>query len=260
MKSLKRFVSTITVASLLASATLAQDAAVSEKTSDKKTEKVKSVDPSGTWRWESDRNGDTVKHQLKLDVNKKEEVTGTYFGMMDGLKSKKGVIKGDKLVLEFDVERDNFAFQAKYEATIKGDKATGTLYFESDQGSGDIPWEAERSVELSDVVGTWELELETPEGEIHEPSLTIKDKGKEFVATWDGKELGEFPVKDLKANAGKFSFTLTGDIDGNDFVAKCVTKPMGSKFNGVMELEIGGDAIELEFAGTRKTDKKKKKS
>ncbi len=243
-----RFVLFVGLSALLASGVAADETPGAE------TQTVKTVDPSGTWRWESQRNGETVKHQLKLVANDKNEVSATYYGMIDGLKSTRGAIDGDKLTLVFDVERDNYAFTAKYEATISGDRAVGTLSFESDQRSGEVPWEAHRSVELSDVVGTWELELRTPDGEVLEPVLIIQKKGDDFVGTWDGKEIGEFPVKDLKAEKATIAFTVTGELDGQPFVAKSVAKPMGNKLEGEMRVEINGETHELPFAGGMKTE------
>lgn len=121
-----------------------------------------------------------------------------------------------------------------------------------------MPWEAKRSIEMSDVVGTWDLEMETPEGEIHEPRLVIKKNGDEYTATWDGRELGEFPIKDMKTKDGKFMFTVTGEIEGNEFVGKCVTTPKGNKFKGNLELEVGGNTVEMPLAGKLKSDKQKK--
>ena len=133
------------------------------------------VDPSGTWRWESDNNGATVKHELRIDKNDKGEVSAVYDGMLDDLKSVSGSIDGDKLTLDFEVETTRRNFDAQYEVTIDGDKAEGTLTLSSDEGKMDLPWSAKRSVELSDVVGKWNLLVETDEGP-EEATLTVQEQ------------------------------------------------------------------------------------
>ena len=97
-------------------------------------EDAKTVDPTGTWRWESDNNGETVEHSLTLTRNDKNEVVGVYNGMLDNLKSVKGSLNGNKLRLFFEVDTDGYTFDAEYDVTFNGDRGVGTLMLSSDQG------------------------------------------------------------------------------------------------------------------------------
>lgn len=252
MKILNAFVAT----GLLLSGFSAHTALGDDEVAVQETKEIKSVDPSGTWRWESDRNGETQKHELRIDSNEKNEVTATYYGMIDGLKSTEGTIKGDKLVLEFDVERDNYAFKAKYDVTIKGDSASGTLYFESDQGSGDMPWEAKRGVMMDDVLGTWQFEIETPDGEVVKPTLEITkdEEGKELVGKYTSQLIGELDVKTVKVEENNLIVTVTTEYDGNAIQVDYKGRAHGNKMEGTLEYDFGGNTGEGEFIAKRKVE------
>ncbi len=221
----------------------------------KAADKAKMVDPSGTWRWETDRNGKKTSNQLKIEVNDKNEVVGTYYGMIDGLKSTKGTIEGNKLSLLFDVDRDEVKFKANYEATIKDDKATGTIVLSSDQGSTDIPWEAERSVELSDVVGEWQLRIDA-NGNVIEPKLTISQKGDEYVGTYDSEQISGLKVSNIRIEKNKLMFTVSGEFDGTTAKVDYVGRPYANKMQGNLEYDFNGNSGEAEFTAKRKPSDK----
>ena len=253
MKMLKVFLATMLLGGL------SPDVLLGDETVDVKEKKeTKFVDPSGTWRWESERNGETRKHELRIDANEKHEVTATYHGMIDGLKSTKGTMEGDKLVLEFDVERDNYAFTAKYKATIKGDSASGTIYFESDRGSGDLPWEAKRSVLMDDVLGTWQFEIETPNGNVLKPVLEItKDEaGKKLVGKYTSQQGSELDVKTLKVEKNNLIVTVTTEYNGNSIQVDYKGRAHGNKMKGTLEYDFAGNTGEGEFMAKRKVEKK----
>jgi len=211
---------------------------------------TKNADPTGTWRWESDQDGATVKHELALTANKKGEVVGVYNGMMDDLKSEKGSIEGNKLTLDFDVDRPEATFEARYVVTIDGDLAEGTLTLSSDEGSMDIPWKANRTVEMSDVVGKWNLLVESDDGD-HAPKMIVMKKGDEYAATFEGEGLSGCKVSDMKAKGSDFKFTVAGELQGMSFTANCVTKPRGHNLKGDLVIEVDGNEMEMSFTGKR---------
>ena len=102
-------------------------------------------------------------------------------------------------------------------------------------------------MELSDVVGKWSLLVEADEQ--HEATLTIVEKNGKYSANYVGQEVGECPVKDLKAKDNMFFFTVTGKLEGMDFTAMCTTKPLGRKLTGEMALEISDDNFEFPISG-----------
>ncbi len=217
--------------------------------------KTTPANAAGTWRWESDQQGETVEHSLRLTVNDKNEVVGVYNGMMDDLKSTKGSIKGNKLALHFDVDRDGVEFEADYDAVIKGDKASGTMALYSSQGEIELPWEATRTLDVLDVVGTWNVEIETGEQTL-KPKLVVKEDGKKVSAKFVTDDVRNAVVSGLKAKDNKLMFTIKGEFEGSDFVAACTAKPSGDKFEGGLIVEMDGQRLELPISGARQTEPK----
>lgn len=249
---------TSTIASLMLSLLvlpcMAQDAATETKTEKKK--EVKNVDPTGTWRWSSENNGDTSDHELKISTNEKKELVAVYSGLVDELKSKKGEVKGDTVTFDFAGDWEGADFAVKFVGKIKDDAVTGNITIGSDQGSQDHEWNAKRSVELSDVVGAWQLKISSPEGNSDDPTFVVKGSGDDdYAATYTSEKHGEFKVADLKAKKDKLTFTVTGTIQDEAFVAKCVTLPRADKLKGEILLEIQGAEMTLDVTGERKKKK-----
>jgi hypothetical protein len=211
---------------------------------------AKKVDPSGTWRWETNNNGVQQKHQLKLRLDKKGKVRATYDGMLDDIHSVEGKMIGDKLMLEFEVETANGdEFEAKYDATIKGDSATGKISLSSDEGEMDLDWDAKRTVELADVKGTWDLVLDI-EGETREAALTVTEKSGKFSATYEDEMVGELRAREVEVKDNELVFKVNGSHDGTDFVANCAATPIGTKLNGSVSIELGDTTMDIPMKGT----------
>lgn len=213
------------------------------------------IDPSGTWRWESEQDGNDVKQELRIDSDKKGKLSAiykspAYNGALDNLRAKEVYMDGEKLIVDFDVKMGQAAFNAVYEGVVKGDDAEGDLTLSSDDGEMDLPWKAHRSVELSDVVGKWNLSLETDDGE-REGVLEVKAKGDDAVATYQGENISDSKVTDLKVNDNSFSFQVTCKAGDMDVVAKFDTQPKGSKLKGDIDLNVDGSDMSASVTGER---------
>ena len=173
--------------------------------------------------------------------------------MMDDLKSTKGIIKGNKMTLDFDVDRPEATFEAQYVVTLNGDKGEGTITLSSDQGSMDLPWKAERTVEMSDVVGKWNLVVAADDAD-HTPTMTIMKKGDDYATKFEGDGLSDCKVSDMKTKDNEFMFTVTGELQGMDFVAKCETQPRGNNLKGDMTIEVDGTSLDMSFTGKREQE------
>lgn len=212
-------------------------------------EKTKKTDPSGTWRWTTDNNGAQQDHELRLRMDKKGNVRAIYNGMLDDVHSSAGIMKGDKLKLEFEVETpDGNEFEADYDVTVKGDTASGTLVLSSDEGNVDMPWEAKRTVKMSDVKGSWDLVLDI-EGETREATLDIAGKAGKYKAFYTDKMVGKLEARDLKVTDNTLTFTVNGSHDGADFVAKCSGKPVGTSLVGESVIDLSGTTYEVPMKG-----------
>ena len=150
----------------------------------------KTPDPTGTWKWER-TFGDTTRH-FTLRVNRDgDEVTGTYT-MRWNENENETKIENAKLVgdqLSFRVVR-NFndrEFTISYEGKVAEDAIKGNGVFSSDNGSREFDWKAKRAVDWADVLGTWKFRIETPDGDVREPSLKLTKNDKAISGVYTGR-------------------------------------------------------------------------
>lgn len=218
------------------------------------TAKETMVDPTGTWRWSSDnQSGETVEHELAIKASKDGKVTAIYNGMLDDLKSAGGWIKGNKLMIDFEVETPERDFEAKYEATIKGNEADGTITLSSTEGSMELPWNAKRALELTNLVGKWDMLLEAPDQD-HEVLLSIMQKGKKITGMMEGENIGKCEVTDMKMKDGVFTFNVEGQVGGSDFEAEFEAKASANKLKGETSVSLAGETHEFPVSAKKQPE------
>lgn len=211
------------------------------------------INPSGTWRWTTDQDGNEFEQEICVEADAKGKYRAVfhskaYNGAFDGLKAKEVYMDGDKLVVDFAVKTSERSFDAVYKGAVKGHDAEGDLTLSSDDGEMDVPWKAHRSVKMSDVAGKWDLELKG-EQEDYTGILVVSKKGDKYVGQYEGENVSECKVAELKADDDTFSFQVTGKVQDMDIVAKFDTKPLGNKLTGDLELSVDGSQMELPVAG-----------
>lgn len=91
----------------------------------------KKADPSGTWTWETERNGQKRETTLKLKVAG-EKVTGTITagggkGKAQEAKIEDGTYKGGEVSFTVTREVKDQKFTSKYKAKVDGDVLKGTV-------------------------------------------------------------------------------------------------------------------------------------
>ncbi len=122
---MKRFACFCSVTFTVVGLLLASTAVAAEKTA---------VDPSGTWRWEHDEGGETVKNVLKLNSDGKK-VTGTYQGRRGPYEITDGNVDKDQLKFGFKVEYEGQIIEISFVGKIKADTVDGTVTMKSDRGA-----------------------------------------------------------------------------------------------------------------------------
>ena len=223
--------------------------------------KEKELDPSGTWRWDYDLQGETVKDHAILQKQKDGKVTGWLHSTIRDkpLEVKKGKIKGGKLTFEVVAEFDGTEVGLEFVGKLKGDELEdGQVFVETDADSMEFPWAPNRSVQMSDVVGEWELVFETTEREI-EAKLVVKSKDKKFEGIHSGENIGEIEAKELKIRDNNLTYTIVADFNGNEMTGQMKGRPYGNSIKGTIDIEVDGNEFELPFTGKRKVEKKDKK-
>lgn len=212
----------------------------------------KNADPSGAWRWESDQQGQSVKHELKLNYDaKSNKVTGTYKGNGDPIQLNDGKMDGNTLVISLKMERDGVKMSIDTEAVIDGDNIKAKSKYEAGGNTGSVEWDAKRSLQASDVTGTWDLEFETDNGTMT-ASLTVSAEGDKLKGEYSGFD-GKFmtAAKEIQVKDGKLTFKITADRDGNILTADYSVVPRGNSLKGKIKYEFNGNTGEIDVTGKR---------
>lgn len=216
--------------------------------------KKQGVNPSGTWRWQRERNGQTMKSSLDVSLKEGGKVEGVLHAFNQELKSKEGTIEGDKLILKFEAERDGDTYKLELTGTVKGNEITGTIKFSGGDQSREFPWNPKRDAAVADLTGKWDLRIETSGGDIFTPKLEIvkKDGKLEGTYTWQDKKI---PVKELNVDGDKLGFTVVAELDGQELTAKYQGQARGAKMTGKIDYKLGEDTGTVDFTGKKAAQK-----
>ena len=221
---------------------------------------TKLVDPSGTWRWSYDMQGEEVKDHAVLQIAKDGKISGLMFSSrLDEPMKTKGKMVGDKMVFSTLADFGGTLVDLEFSGKIKGDELVGgNVTLESDQGSMDLPWSPKRSVEMSDVVGKWNLVFALPEGGESEGQVVIEGKDKKYSAEYFSDHLDEPKVENLKIAKNNLSFRVIAEMGGQKILGDISGRPYGNSMKGMLDIEIAGNPLEIPFVASRKVEKKKK--
>lgn len=219
-------------------------------------EKKAAVDPSGTWRWVFDGNGNSIDSALSLDSDKEGNVTGTLTANDRAIKVLDGKIKGDALAFRITFEMESREITGMFQGKIDGDKVKGDVAFKTDDGEQEMPWEATRSVEASDLVGVWDMKVDTPNGET-KSVLTVVDKDGKLSGMAKSENGDETEVLEMKIEKNELHYKMELDYEGAQLNLVIKGRPYGSKIKGKMEYSVDGNTGELDFSGTRRTKAEK---
>lgn len=222
------------------------------------TDKVK-VDPSGTWRWVFEANGNNIASAVKLNAQKDGKVTGVLIANDREIAISDGKIKGNHLSLRVQFEMQSRDVSGVLEGKIKGDEVDGSIEFKTEQGGQQFPWKAERTVEASDLVGDWNIVIDSPEGELESKLAITNVEGelKVMVTSQDGSKTTATNVKIEKKH---LHYDLKLDYNGSDLTIKTTGRPYGSRITGSIEYSVNGDEGTLTFEGKRKKPEQPEKS
>jgi hypothetical protein len=168
-------------------------------------EKKPMSDPSGTWRWNFEINGNTIDNVLKVNTDKDGKLTGALEAHGLKMDVQEGKVTGDEVSFQIEAQLDQ-KITVRFLGKIEGDKINGNLTAKGDGEAREFPWTATRSVQAADVVGAWQLHIVTPDGETLQPVLTIAAKDKVLTATYalNDKtiEVSELKLKDNQVTCG----------------------------------------------------------
>ncbi len=125
-------------------------------------------------------------------------------------------------------------------------------------GRSEFDWNPKRAVEIDDVVGTWDLRVETANGVV-EPKLTITKDGDKLSGKSISQVFGELEAKNLELKDNKLSWEISGSNGGFDINVKYAGQPRGNAIEGTNEFTVGENTGTMKFTGKRTPPEEKEK-
>ena len=101
------------------------------------------ADPTGTWKWSVERNGQTFESTLKLKLEG-SSLTGVYIGRQNETPIEDGKFEGDNVSFKVTREFNGNKFVIAYEGKVDGDTIKGTSKITRDGETQSRDWEAKR--------------------------------------------------------------------------------------------------------------------
>ena len=213
------------------------------------------VDPSGNWKWDATFNDNKMDFSLKLKLEG-DKVTGKYTAFDQTTDITEGKLEKDQLSFNAPREFDGNKFDVHFTGKVEPADINGKITLDFGQGPQEFDWHAKRSLEFEDVLGVWELRLETPNGVI-EPHITITKDDKGLHGAYVSP-FGERDAKNVELKDGQLSWNISGERDGNTFKVEYRGKPQGDSIKGTLDFDFGGNTGTGDFTGKRKPLEEKK--
>ncbi len=206
--------------------------------------------PDGTWKWTSEIGGETIHSVLRLESDGKK-LTGTYQDQNFQVPVENGEVDGINVWFEINIRPDDQVVLVKFSGELSDSELAGSVEIYVDgQESGEYDWTANRSVEIEDVLGTWNFVYTAPDGVEYKPVLVLaSDEGTLVGTISNGEKSGA--VDALELNEHQLTFEYTIDYQGKDLHLRYLCKPRGNKMFGTLEYDVDGNTGDFAIAATR---------
>lgn len=207
-------------------------------------------DPTGTWMWEYDYGQGPIENVLVLK-NNDGKLTGYYDNGDAKADIKEGSFKDGKFTAKMDLEMDGQPLKVELGGEVTDDDLEGLITVDLGGEILEFDWEAERGLLAADVVGTWELKINSPDGQVFTPKLTIAEKEGKLSGTYDSSEAGKFDLEEVEIEDGELEFEVTVEFDGNELGLEFEARVRDDNLDGELEYDLAGQTGEVEFTGKR---------
>ena len=210
------------------------------------------TDPAGTWRREYDWSETRIEEVIRLNVKEGGKVVGTLSRNDRATEIKDGKVKGNELSFYTSDNYQGAEWVTRFKGTVTGDEINGTVVLEVGDQSWDFPWTPVRSVQMDDVVGLWQIRVESPDGNVLEPTMKISKDVSTYKSLYTSTQGQELDVKDLRVENSVLKFTVTAEFDGYSMKVDYRGRPYGNKISGSLDYDFGGNTGQVEFTARRK--------
>lgn len=219
------------------------------------SEITKSTDPSGTWHWTQDYGQGDVNNWLILKTDDKA-LTGTYRSEEKETPIKEGKIEDGKFSFKLELEHNDKPLHVACNGKVDGDKMTATSSIEFKGDTTDLEFTAARATRSEDVVGNWELRIET-DNRTFTPVLEVTLKDGKLVANYNAEEAGNHPVDKIELKDNELQFDIAFDADGTKVDLKYKGAPRSDSIAGDLQYEFSSYSGTTQFTGKRKAKPRK---
>ena len=207
------------------------------------------ADPTGSWKWEYTINDNTPEFFLTLNWDGKQ-LTGKYTAFDNTTDIVDAKLENNELSFASKREFNGNEFTVHFNGKVEPNDIVGKVGVDFGEGPREFDWHAKRFVDVKNILGTWKLHLETPQGVI-EPQITITQKGDTLHGDYVSP-FGEREAKDVTFKDGELSWRIESDEDDQfDFKITYRGKPADNKITGNNEFDFGGNTGTMEFSGER---------
>ncbi len=209
-------------------------------------------DPTGTWVWETEVAGAFIESQLRLALDDDGKLTGEYSDQNVSLEISKGAFDGKTVTFSLEFDVDGNEVQADFSGTADGDSLKGLTKLTLNGEPIDLPIDARRRTSRRDVVGKWELSVETDNGEFFEPTVTLELRRGRLVGTYSDAAAGDHELSDVTLKNNVLTLVVEGEApDGARFRAEFRGKPRGNRLEGKADVVINDNELTAAVTGRR---------
>ncbi|MEZ6103963.1 MAG: hypothetical protein R3E01_33905 [Pirellulaceae bacterium] len=159
-------------------------------------------------------------------------------------------LDGDTISFSVTRKFNENQFTVSYSGKLDGDKIDGDSKATFNGQPREFPWNAERKLTADDVVGDWNLKLESPNGPI-ESRMTLEKKDDALTGTYHSSVFGDHSIKDIEIKEQSLQFHVTFDTDNGDITVNYEVKPTGNAAKGTAKADFGGQESEMSLTATR---------
>ena len=212
-------------------------------------------DPTGTWRWIAEFNGFSFESKLRLrmavDLNGQRTDRQKILGEMEigdqRLIVDDGRIEGDQIVLVIILEK----FKLELIGRIEGDSIQGTAQYHSSKTEKHA-WHARRGLELVDYAGIWKVRIESPDGSVFEPVISIvSHQAADVQGFYRIGQHGEFEFDSVDVQDSWLVCSLETEIGHRDFRLVYRGRLRGGILEGTLQCDVAGHGNVVDFTASR---------
>jgi hypothetical protein len=217
------------------------------------------VDPTGTWTWVRELEGQEAQSVLSLSY-REGKLTGSYKRQGQIVPISNAKLDKNEVSFEADGKWNDQKVHARFKGKIRADEIRGSIEIVVEDGSLPLPWMAKRGVDADDLAGIWKLKIAIPNAPTLEPELKLSIDGGSLKGAYNSPRLGKQEAKEVKLNGRELSWQVAVERDGQGFKASYQGKLNGHSIKGTLAVDSGGRSSTFDFTGERITGGTKSES